>query len=440
MATKRRPPGPSAAELRGKREAFVKRPTDFFAELQRNHGDVVWFNAGLRDYFLLSHPDDVRDVLLTQHRRFHKGPALEDGRALVGENLFNIEGETHRRHRRLIQPAFHWERIKAYGDVMVDEASRLRDALSDGEVRDVADDMAHVTLGVAVRTLFGSDMTDELRARITEHVRIVLRGWFGRTGARRTVADIPTFRDALASMNAIVDDLIHERRRDPGGRHDLLTMLLESRDETGAGLTDREVRDEVGALIAAGHETTSNALAWTWYLLSQNPEAEARMHRTIDERLGDRVPTAEDVEALEYLDQVFAESLRVIPAVWAIDRSVVEDHEVEGYVVPAGSVVYTSPYVTHHDPRWFPDPERFDPDRWTPEARKARPRYSYFPFGGGLRICIGQPFAELEATLILAVIGRRWRFRLEPDHPIELEPLITLRPKHGIRMRVEARS
>lgn len=440
MPANGRPPGPTSASLRGRRRAFVDTPTEFLVELQRTFGDVVYFRTGLRENYLLSHPDHVKDVLVTNHQRFHKGPALADGRLLVGENLFTIEEETHRRHRRLIQPAFQWDRIKGYGEIMVDEALRMRESFQDGETRDLSVDMAHLTLGVAVRALFGTDLPQETRARITEFVSVLLGGWFGRGSSRRATIEGSEYQRVLEATGAIVDDLVRERRHDQEGRTDLLSMLLQARDEDGSTFSDREVRDEIAALIAAGHETTSNALTWTWYLLAQNPSAEQRMHEQVDEVLGDRAPTVEDVDALGYVSNVFDESLRAIPSIWAIDRSVVADHHVEGYTIPTGAVVFTSPFVAHHDPRWFPDPERFEPERFEPEQRRTRPRYSYFPFGGGVRMCVGQPFATLEAVLILATIGRRWRFHLAPDQRVEMEALLTLKPKHGMRMVVEQRS
>jgi cytochrome P450 len=438
MTTIVRPPGPGSA-LTGRRRAFLDDPTGFLLGLQREYGDVVYFRVGLRDNYLLSHPDDVKDVLVTNQQRFHKGPALGDGLQLIGENLFTIEGDTHRRHRKLIQPAFHRQRLIGFADVMVEESLALAGSIREGEGRDIAVDMAHVTLGVVMRSLFGTEMSAEARTQVTDFVRVLLGGWFGRTSVRRTTVGSEGYQAALRETDSIVVEMIRERREHQGDHHDLLAILMEAQDEDGSTFSDQEVRDEIAALIAAGHETTSNALTWAWYLLSQNPEAEARMHREIDEVLGDRLPGPEDVRALPYVEMVFSEALRLIPPIWAIDRTVVEDHHVGGYLIPAGSVVFTSPYVVHQDPRWYPEPERFEPERWTSELRRSRPRFSYFPFGGGHRVCIGESFATMEAILILATLGRRWRLRLEPGHPVETEALITLRPKHGMRMIPERR-
>jgi cytochrome P450 len=433
-----RPPGPGSS-LTGRRRAFLDDPTDFLRELQREYGDIVYFRVGLRDNYLLSHPDDVRDVLVTNQPRFHKGPALGDGLKLIGENLFTLEGDTHRRHRKLIQPAFHRQPLIGFADVMVEESMAVAASFREGEPREIADDMAHLTLGVVTRSLFGTEMSTETRARVTDYVRVMHSGWFGRSNVRRTTVGNEAFREKLRATDSIVVEMIRERREHPGDRHDLLSILMEAQDEDGSTFSDREVRDEIAGLIAAGHETTLNALTWAWYLLSQNPDAEARMHREIDEVLGDRLPDADDVRALPYVEMVFSETLRLVPPIWAIDRTVVSDHHVGGFVIPEGSVVYTSPAVVHRDPRWFPDPDRFEPERWTSELRRSRPRFSYFPFGAGHRVCIGEAFASMEASIILATIGRRWRLRLEPGHPVETEALMTLRPKHGMRMIPERR-
>jgi cytochrome P450 len=231
------------------------------------------------------------------------------------------------------------------------------------------------------------------------------------------------------------------RRASAEDRGDLLSMLLAAHDIDGddSRMTDEQLRDEVMTLFLAGHETTANALTWTWYLLSQHPDAERAMHAEIDEVLGRRLPTMDDVPKLGYTRTVLAESMRLYPPAWIIGRKAIGDYEVGGYPVPAGSVLFMCQYVVHRDARWYPEPERFDPMRWTPEAQSARPKFSYFPFGGGPRQCIGEQFAWTEGVLLLATLAQRWRFRLVPHHPIALQPLITLRPKYGMRMTIERR-
>jgi cytochrome P450 len=433
MAAILRPPGPGSA-LKGRRRAFLDTPAEFLFELQREFGDVVYFRIGFRDHYLLSHPDAVRDVLVTHHRRFHKDPQMGEGRQLVGQNLFTIEDETHRKHRKLIQPAFGVDRLKRYRTIMIDEATQLADAFRAGETRDMAVDMAAVTLGAAVKALFGMDMDEETRRGAQDFARAALDGMFTRTSARKATIASEDYQATLQAADALVDRMISERRENPGDRLDLLSMLIEATDETGVGLTDREVPDEIVALIVAGHETTANALTWTLYHLSQNPEAEENLHEELDRVLAGRAPVAEDVDRLPYTAAVFSESLRLTPTVWDIPRLAIEDHEVDGYVIPAGSVVLMSPYVIHRDPRWYSEPERFEPERWTSEDHRGIPRYAYVPFGAGVRMCIGQPFALMEATLMLATICQRWRLQLEPDHPVEMAAVMTLRPRYGMRM------
>jgi cytochrome P450 len=236
--------------------------------------------------------------------------------------------------------------------------------------------------------------------------------------------------------------MITERRESGKDRGDLLSMLLLAQDEEGegGGMSDSQLRDEAMTIFLAGHETTSNALSWTWYLLSQNPHAEALLHAELDTVLQGKVPTFEDVPRLPYTEMVLAESMRLYPPAWAVGRLTIEDYSVAGYVIPKGSLVLLSQYVMHRDARFFPDPEIFDPERWLQEAKEARPQFSYFPFGGGPRRCIGEGFAWMEGILLLATLASRWRMRLDPSHPIGLQPVMTLRPKHGIKMTLHPRT
>jgi cytochrome P450 len=250
------------------------------------------------------------------------------------------------------------------------------------------------------------------------------------------------FERARARLDAVIYRIVEERRREGRDRGDLLSTLLHAVDEEGdrTGMTDEQLRDELMTIFLAGHETTANALAWTWYLLSQHPDVEARLHGELEEVLKGRAPTAEDFPRLRYAEMVVAESMRLYPPAWAVGRLALEDHEAGGYLIPRGSLVLVSQYVMHRDPRFWPEPERFDPGRFTPEARSARPQFSYFPFGGGPRRCVGEGFAWMEAVLILATLARRWRLRLAPGADVRTEPRITLRPgKGGMRMKAEGR-
>ena len=308
--------------------------------------------------------------------------------------------------------------------------------------------MVRLTLAIAARTLFGVDVTAAAAADVRRDVSTILALFprfslplFGLIQKLPLPSNI-RFDRAVARLDALVYGLIAERRAEGAGssaRGDLLSLLLSAQDEEGdgGGMSDRQLRDEVMTLLLAGHETTSNALTWTFYLLSQNPEAEARWRQELHDVLGDRAPTMDDLPALEWTEKVLAESMRLFPPAWGIGRRAVHDLVLGGYPVREGTILALPPYVIHRDERFWPDPLRFDPERFTAEARAARPRFAYFPFGGGARSCIGEPFAWMEGVLLLATIGQRWRLRLVPGHPVEPQPLITLRPRYGMRMRVE---
>jgi cytochrome P450 len=426
---------------------FRRDPLTFLARLAREYGDVVRFRAGPQRIFLLNHPDHVRDVLVTHHERFHKGRALKRAKRLLGESLLTSEGEFHRRQRRLAQPAFHRQRINSYGSVMVDYAERAGERWRDGATLDVSSEMMRLTLAAVGKTLFDADVesdADEVGEALTEVMELFdyLMLPFSELLEKLPLPPQRRFLRARARLDAIVYRIIEERRRVGGDRGDLLSMLLLAVDEEGdrTGMTNEQLRDEAMTLFLAGHETTANALTWTWHLLAQNPEAERRLHEELDAVLeGGRAPRVEDFAALRYTEMVVAETMRLYPPAWAIGRLAVEDHEVGGYPIPRGSLVLVCQYVMHRDPRFFHDPERFDPERWTVEAKAARPQFSYFPFGGGPRRCIGEGFAWMEAVLMLATLARRWRLRPAPGPNVEAHPRITLRPKGGVPMTVERR-
>jgi cytochrome P450 len=326
---------------------------------------------------------------------------------------------------------------------MTDYAARLRDGWQEGAIIDVWQEMMRVTLAIAGKTLFDADVESEapeLREALTDLMRLFNRVTLPFAGLLEKLP-LPSnyrFLKARARLDSTIYRIINERRASGEDRGDLLSMLLNAQDDEGDGsrMSDTQVRDEAMTLFIAGHETTANALTWTWRLLSQNPDAEAMLHREIGEVLGGELPGVEHLARLRYTEMVFAEAMRLYPPAWTIGRRAINDYEVGGYSVPAGSIVLMSQYVTHHDPRFFPDPFKFVPERWTPEAQAMRPKFSYFPFGGGPRVCIGESFAWMEGVLLIAAIAQRWRLRLSPDHPVEIEPLVTLRPKHGMKMRV----
>jgi len=412
----------------------------------RGFGDVAALRFGPRRVMLLSDPELIREVLVARHREFIKSYALQRARVLLGEGLLTSEEPLHLRQRRLAQPAFHRERIAGYGSVMATYAERVAEGWRPGGEVDVAREMTRLTLSIAGTTLFGADVAgeaEEISAALTDAIGLFDRlvNPLGPLLDRLPTPGTRRMRRARARLDATIYRMIAERRRSGVDRGDLLTMLLLAQDTEGdgGGMSDLQLRDEALTIFLAGHETTANALSWSWYLLARHPEAEAALHAEVDRVLGGRLPTADDLSALPYTRAVLAESMRVFPPAWVLGREPLQDVEIGGYRAPKGSIVLMSPWVTQRDPRWWSDPLRFDPARWTPETEAALPRFAYFPFGGGPRKCIGEGFAWMEGILLLAVFAQRWRLRLVPGHPVETLPQITLRPRHGIRMVAERR-
>jgi cytochrome P450 len=425
---------------------FRRDPLGFLLETARRYGDVVYYRFGRAEVCLLKNPEHIKDVLVTSQHKFVKGRGIQWAKLFLGEGLLTSEGEFHTRQRRLSQPAFHRQRIGAYATIMADYADRARCRWRDGQALAFESEMHALTLAIAGRTLFGEDMADEA-AEIGQALTDVLSLFprfalpFARAIQRLPLPSNRRFDRARARLDATVYRIIGLRRRSGADQGDLLSMLMAAQDDEGDGgrMSDRQLRDEVMTLLLAGHETTANALCWTFYLLSQNPDAEERLHAEVDEVLGGRLPGLEDVPRLAYAEQVFAESMRLYPPAWGIGRKAVADHPVGEWTIAAGTLVSMSPWVTHHDERFFPEPFRFDPDRWLPEARALRPRFSYFPFGGGARQCIGEPFAWMEGVLLLSTLAQRFRYRLAPGAVVEPEALITLRPRGGLPMIAEQR-
>jgi len=429
--------------------AFRRDPLAFLTSIARAYpGEVVRFRQGPRTVYLVKHPDLVKEILVTRQHEFTKSRALQWAKLFLGEGLLTSEGEFHTRQRRLAQPAFHRQRIAGYAAEMVGLALEARERWRAGETVLLDAEMTRLTLAIAARTLFGLDVTASAAAEVGRDVG-TLTALFPRFALPLfgVIQKLPLpsnarFDRAVARLDALVYGLIAQRRAEgaeAAGRGDLLSMLLGAQDEEGegGGMTDRQLRDEVMTLLLAGHETTSNALVWTFYLLSQNPEADARWRQELVSVLAGRAPTADDLPALVQTEKVLAESMRLFPPAWGIGRRAAHDLVLGGYAVRKGTVLALPPYVIHRDGRFWPDPLRFDPERFTPEAKAGRPRFAYFPFGGGARSCIGEPFAWMEGVLLLATIGQRWRLRLRPGQKVEPQALITLRPRYGMAMTVE---
>ena len=441
------PPGPPRVIPLSGLFAYRRGPLPFFQKLAERYGDISYFRLGPQQAFFFNHPDYIKDILVTNHQNFMKGLALQRAKRLLGEGLLTSEGDFHRRQRRLAQPAFHRLRIASYADVMTAHASQTGRSWNDNETLDISEEMMRLTLGIVGKTLFDADVKSDAQ-EVGEAMTVSMDLFntltlpFYELLQKLPLPQFRRFDDAKRRLDAIIFRLIEERRRSGQDRGDLLSMLLLAQDTEGDGgqMTDAQLRDELMTIFLAGHETTSNALTWTWYLLSQNPEVESKLHEEIDEILQGRLPAFEDVARMKYTEMVLAESMRLYPPAWALGRMALNDFEIGGYVVPKKSLVLMSQYVMHRDPRYFAEPMRFDPERWSPEARETRPQFSYFPFGGGPRRCIGEGFAWMEGILLLATLAQHWRMRLAPNHPVELKPVMTLRPKHGMRMIVMRRT
>ncbi|OAI42992.1 cytochrome P450 [Verrucomicrobia bacterium SCGC AG-212-E04] len=438
-------PGPRSFGSFREVMALRRDPLKFLSQLAQEYGPVSGFKVGQLPFFLFTSPDAVREILVTNHDRMHKGRALQRAKILLGEGLLTSEDEFHRRQRRLVNPAFHRERLPGYARQMVEAAQRAASTWRDGSQIDISHEMMTLTLDVVGRTLFSTD----LRGQATEigqamhDIMSLMNRMLSPFAALLNYLPLPgTLRywRARFHLERAVATMIRERRASGEDHGDLLSMLLLARDEEGGpGMTDQQVRDEAMTLFLAGHETTANALTWTWYLLAQHPEIEARLQTELDTVLAGATPTFEDYRRLPYTERVLTEAMRLYPPAWIVGRTAMEDLEIVGYRVPAKSILLTPQYLIHRLPEYFPEPEKFDPDRWLPEAMNARPKLSYFPFGAGPRQCAGEAFAWMEGVLVLATLARHWRAALVPDRPVEVLPAITLRPKHGLLVTIHRR-
>lgn len=420
-------------------------PIRAFLDAADRYGDVVRMKAGPYDGYQISNPADIKHVLQDNYRNYHKSPLYERLKDFVGEGLLTSEDSFWLRQRRLAQPAFHRQRLIAIADAMVDcteqMLERWQDVADRGATIDLVQELMHLTQRIIVRTMFSTDLGSAAevvnRTWPIVNQRVGETFWATKLETRLPLPANRRFRRALQELEAVVYRIIAERRRSGRDEADLLSMFLAARDEdTGERMTDRQLRDEVMTMLLAGHETTSLALSWTYFLLWQHPEADRSVADEAARVLGGRRASFADAERLTCTRMVLEESMRLYPPAWGFSRLALADDEIGGYRVPAGSIVFMIPFVVHRRPALWPDPERFDPERFTPDRVADRPRFAYFPFGGGPRQCIGNQFAVVEAQLILATVARRWRVQVEPGQAIEPEPLITLRPKPGIRVRL----
>jgi len=439
------PAGPKGHWLLGNLPGFARDQLGFFDACARDYGDFVPVRLGSRRAVILSHPDQIEEVLVTKNRHFVKHFALRTTRRTLGNGLLTSEGDFWRRQRRLAQPAFHKDRVASHAAVMVELTERMLDGWRDGETRDAQADMMELTLEIVAKTLFGAEIAGET-AEASVAMETVMRCFTARVGKFfRLPESLPTptnlrLRRAAARLDRIIFGMIASRRASGEDRGDLLSMLLAAQDEDGGGgMSDTQLRDEAMTLFMAGHETTANTLAWAWFLLATHPEAEAKLHEELDRVLGDRPPTFADLPRLPFAERVITEGLRVYPTVWVVGREAVEPCEIGGRTIKVGTTLFMSQWVVHRDPRFFDDPTAFRPDRWADDLARRIPRYAYFPFGGGPRICIGNGFAMMESILLLAAIARRYRMALAPDAEIKPLATMTLRPDKGVKVILSAR-
>jgi cytochrome P450 len=439
------PPGPKRHWLRGNLTEFQRDRLSYLTHCARTYGDIVALRLGPRRIFLLFHPNFIEQVLVTNNHCFRKHFGLRINPLVLGNGLLTSEGDFWLRQRRLIQPAFSRARLTGYATAMIEATQRLLAGWSAGQTREIYAEMMALTLAIAARTLFSASV-DEGISEVGAAMQFLQENFIKRFDSLFIVPMwLPTpqnlrIRRAVRRLDSIIYGFIHQRRHSGEAKNDLLSILLHARDEDGSRMTDRQLRDEAMTLFLAGHETTALVLSWSWYLLGQHPEVEERVASEVGKILAGRVPTLEDVPRLTLLEQVVLEAMRLYSPAYLIGREALEDCEVGGYRVQRGTTVLMPQWVVHRDPRFFADPEAFRPQRWTPEFQKQLPRFAYFPFGGGPRLCIGNTFAMMEMVLVLSLITQKYRFTLQPGHGVQPWPTFTLRPRSGILAPLVART
>lgn len=440
------PPGPGGRIQFSMPDNFGADPLVALAKWRDAYGDFVHFKLALANLYVLYDPELIQQVLVKDASLYHKTDRTKEALgAIMGDGLLISDGEFWRRQRRLAQPAFHTRRISQYADVMVGYTLDAVHAWQDGAWMNVDAEMMRLTLRVVAKTLFDADVGGDEYQTVAEHLTRLLHIADEYFSALIPLPDwLPTRRNrqrrqSVNALNEIIMGIIEERRARAGDRGDLLSMLMAATGEGGEGMTDGQLRDEVMTLYLAGHETTANALTWTWMLLAQHPAVREKLHAELDEVLGGRPPRYDDLDDLPYTERVVQEAIRLYPPAWMIARQPVQPTTVGGYEVDAGSVILIPIHSVHRHPRYWDDPDAFRPERFAPANAGDIDKWAYIPFGGGPRVCIGNSFAMMEARLVLATIAQRYTLELDPGQVIETEPLITLRPRHGMRMQARAR-
>lgn len=440
------PPGPKGHFLFGSLAAVSKDWVGFYSGCAKEYGDVVQVRYLHVPICLVMHPRDIEYVLVTNPGNFTKSADYRALARVLGNGLLTNEGKAWQHQRSLIQPAFRRENILSYAAVMTRATQLMLGTWTDGEARNVHEDMMAVTLEIVAQCLFGAEVTG-VAERVGKAMKIVTDRFLVDAGQALLLPfDLPDFLAptrgrAIKDLNRIIQGILDERRASNRARGDLLDTLLQVRDAEGRPMSDEQLRDEVMTLFLAGHETTAIALSWTCFLIAQNPDIETKLLEELHGVLGDREPTVEDVPRLRYTEMILKESMRLYPAVWGIGRRAIADCEIGGYRVAAGTNVFIFQFLTQRDPRFFVDSERFDPERWREDPVRAGkiPRFAYFPFGGGPRVCVGAAFAMLEATLLLAMIQKKFHLKLVPGRAVKPVASVTLRPQNGVHVNVHRR-
>ncbi|GAB5492505.1 MAG: cytochrome P450 [Phototrophicaceae bacterium] len=435
---------PKGLPIVGNMFQFASGRHKFLLDVSTNHGEAAQFKIMNFNLHILSNPEHVKDFFVKKKSHFVKADRSRDNlRHLTGDGLLTSIGDYHMQQRKMVQPALHATRIHGYADTMVDIAENMLATWDIGSERDIHQDMMLITMEIVSRTLFGSDVLDDAIA-VGEAMMVL------QEGAQRRfipIFELPEWietperkklNEARATIDRVVMKFIKERRAEgDSDKGDLLSMLLLSEDENGNRMNDKEVRDEAVTLFSAGHETTSNALTWALYLISQHPDVEAKLQQEVDTVLAGRRPTLMDLRELPYTNMIIKETLRLYPPAWTLMvRQIIEDVTLGDYHLPKGNAVIVSPYVLHHHPNLWDNPEAFDPERFSPENEKNHHKYQYIPFGGGEHVCIGNSYAMMEAALVLATIAQKYHLRLLPNAEVNDRALITLVPENGLPMRV----
>ncbi len=442
MTTLNKPPGPKGLPIVGSLFAFMKDYIGFLRSVAKTYGDFAYFELAGRKIYLINNPEFIKDILITNNRNFSKSKVLKRSKIVVGEGLLTSEGETHLKNRRLIQPLFHNKAIPNYADLMVSETKKFIDKWENDSVIDLHNEMMKITQTIVVKSLFGTDLGNKTQELI-KSLNFIMNMFPRLLMPFSEILDylpLPStirFKKELKNIDNIIFELIEKRKNNYENKYDLLSILLSSKDEKGNSyFTPNQIRDEVITFFIAGQETTSNSLCWAWYLISQNPEQRKNLYKEVEEVLGKNVPKIDDINKLKYVNNCFKEALRMYPPAWVVSRRVLNDYQLNGYTIPAGADIYMSQFVVHYDNKFYEEPDDFNPDRWEDENL---PRFAYFPFGGGTRRCIGEPFAIMEAVLIIALVAQNFELELEPGFIVEMQPLITIRPKYGMNMIVKKR-